>query len=227
MKNETFILECKRLAEIAEQYHEECKSIYNRLKSEAIREEFSVGGEKLHRGYYCPSPIFDIVVGNVNRGKLLKRLTARIKPVYKYSFDRDGSLIIAEHGSEKEIIIRHSGVEIGILFVGNSHIDAVSECIYDGEKIQSYVFGLYDEGEKCISEYNKESYEYSANGLETVDWFRFTNYLNRQILEHEKYHFIHKDGYLSQYTVVEYDGDMPKDTIYNNRIFDVNIKRLV
>lgn len=227
MKNETFILECKRLARIAEQYRGECNAIYERLQGEMVREEFAVGGEKIHRGFYCPSPIFDIVIGNANRGKLLKRLTARSKPTYKYSFDREGRLVIAECSSYKEIIISRDGAEIGILFAGSSHITAISECIYDGDKIQSYVFGLYDEGEKCISEYNKEIYEYSENGLETVDWFRFTNYPGRQILEHERYHFIHKDGYLSQYTVVEYDGDVPKDSFYSNRVFDVRVKRLV
>lgn len=226
VKNETFIIECNRLAEIVEQYRGECQLIYERLKNEAVREKFAVGGEKIHRGFYCPSPIID-VVGNANRGKLLKRLTARSKPTYRYSFDRDGRLIIAEHGGYKEIIIRRDDVETGILFTKKWGIYAVSECIYNGEKIQSYVFGLYDEGEKCINEYSKETYEYSENGLETVDWRRFSNYLGRQTLEHEKYHFSHKDGYLSQYKVVEYDGDTPKDSVYNDRVFDVYVKRLV
>lgn len=38
-----------------------------------IRFEYAKGGESIHRGYYCPSLVYDLVVGNVKRGRLYKR----------------------------------------------------------------------------------------------------------------------------------------------------------
>ncbi|MBQ9673696.1 MAG: hypothetical protein IJV39_03625 [Ruminococcus sp.] len=44
-------------------------------------------------GYYCPSPVFDLIVGNVHRGKILKRMTKRSRPVMKYGFNSDNQIV--------------------------------------------------------------------------------------------------------------------------------------
>ena len=43
--------------------------------------EYSKGGESTHRGYYCPSPVIDLLIGNVSRGRLLKR-----RPAVNYDY---------------------------------------------------------------------------------------------------------------------------------------------
>ena len=58
---------------------------YDELRKKALAEtcyrEYSKGGESMHRGYYCPSPVYDLLVGNVNRGRLLKR-----RPAVSYDY---------------------------------------------------------------------------------------------------------------------------------------------
>ena len=45
-------------------------------------------GSSLHRGYFCPNPIADIICGNVNRGVLLKNVaSAKSKITHKYKFN--------------------------------------------------------------------------------------------------------------------------------------------
>ena len=55
----------------------ECEPCYDKFLEDAQRAvcsiEYGRGGELFHRGYYFPSPFFDLVVGNANRGRLVKR----------------------------------------------------------------------------------------------------------------------------------------------------------
>ncbi len=44
-----------------------------------MRHEIGLGGELMHRGYYCPSLIEDVVVGNTKRGRISKRTTSKAK----------------------------------------------------------------------------------------------------------------------------------------------------
>lgn len=46
--------------------------LFDYAQSAICSTEYGRGGEFFHRGYYCPSPILDIIVGNANRGKLIK-----------------------------------------------------------------------------------------------------------------------------------------------------------
>lgn len=46
--------------------------------------QYTIGGETLHRGYYCPSLIKDIVIGNCNRGRLVRNTKKAKKITYEY-----------------------------------------------------------------------------------------------------------------------------------------------
>lgn len=223
-----FILECQRISDIATQYKDKCQFYFEELCHKVVREEYSVGGEVLHRGYYCPSPIYDIVVGNANRGKLLKRQTSRSNPTYKYGFDMNDNLITISQSYNNEFIIWNGETEIGISFSKDFGIEHISECFYNGRQIQSYVFCLYNQNENHIVQYQRENYEYSEFGLKTADFMNFFENEKPPILQHDKYHFQHdNEGFLSKYTVVEYDGDSIKDSVWKNHVFDVNIERKV
>lgn len=52
------------------------------------------------RGYYNPSPISDIVVGNANRGRRVMHPRKGCYYRYRYSFDANGKLLVAEDYSE-------------------------------------------------------------------------------------------------------------------------------
>ena len=64
--------ECDRFQEVAHTYKKTCNTIYKDLLNDVVRTEYARGGETIHRGYYCPSPVYDIIVGGASRGRLLK-----------------------------------------------------------------------------------------------------------------------------------------------------------
>ena len=53
------------------------------------------------RGYYSPSPISDIVVGNANRGRRVMHPRKGCYYRYRYSFDANGKLFVVEDYSEE------------------------------------------------------------------------------------------------------------------------------
>jgi len=221
-----FSTECQRIAAMVETYSSQCQSLKNQLEDGVVREEYSTGGRLLRRGYYCPSPIYDIVVGGCNRGRLLERTTPISKPTYRYCFNRSNEMIIADpiHLESSEIIFRQCQTETGIMFSEKVGIKTISECTYQAEKIMSYGWAL------CTSlgifEYSKEVYTYSAEGLAVADIYTFSNLC--KTLAHEQYHFQHDDeGYLSGYTVANYAGESKLSSVWDGYVFDVTVKRKV
>ena len=90
------LFEYNKLKEFMQPYLKNSLEIFNERKNHAVRKEYSVKGECIHRGFYCPSPTFDIVIGNCNRGKLLKRLTSRSKLCYAYYYDENDRMTVIE-----------------------------------------------------------------------------------------------------------------------------------
>ena len=219
-----YLEESRRLEGIAAQYRGQCKSLKEQLEKEIVRDEFSSGGLTIHRGYYCPSPVHDIIVGGCNRGRLLKRMTVRSNPTHRYCFNAADELVIAYKSGMPEIIIRDGQTEIGLLLAsGDYDITTISESVYRSDgKIASYTYAVCrTRGEKlAVHDYCKEIYAYSEEGLlEAVD--AYISY------HHYKYHFQHdEEGYLSSYTFVVYDGN---GAIKHNddRVREIKIKRKV
>ena len=50
------------------------RSTFEQISKTVVRREQATGGGTMHRGFYCPSIVEDIIIGNINRGKLIKRL---------------------------------------------------------------------------------------------------------------------------------------------------------
>jgi hypothetical protein len=225
-----FKLECERISKIAIEYSLVCDDIYEELNSNVTRYEYSTGGKTIHRGYYCPSPVLDIIVGGCNRGKLLKRLTSKSKPTYKYGFNDQNQLIISNyiHLNLNEIIIHKKNSTTGIVFSKDFGINTISECVYHDGRIASYICCLYFADEKSVTEYKKEEYGYSSNGLEYVDTYTFLNSKDTPILSRDRYQFMHdSNGYLSQYNVTEYEGEKAKEPYGEDFVYDVRILRKV
>lgn len=124
-----------RKAEFEEQYH-----------AETVRKEFA-SGSSLHRGFYCPSPVFDIVVGNAKRGKLLKKVTARSKPSHEYDFDAEGRLLRCRTRSHSdgsivstEYLVYESDMRYGLCFDAQNRLLNISEEAYhDGRLVHYYL----------------------------------------------------------------------------------------
>ena len=227
-----YILDCERITKIANEYNGKNDLLFEQLDQNITNIKYASGGEGLHRGFYCPSPVLDIVVGGIKRGKLLIQLRKNSKPSYKYGFDDKNNLITVEYLHfkyfYKEIVITNNNHEIGIAFTKNSHVETISECIYENNRIVSYIFCIYDSYDNIISEYTKEVYEYSKEGLEKVDMFLFMNNKNAPFLNHDQFVFTHdNEGYLSSYIVKEFKNAKEILNPYTNHKYDVYIKRKV
>lgn len=71
--------ECDRINKKVEILKEKYIDLYDSYSKQVVRYEVGVGGELMHRGYYCPSLVEDIIVGNAKRGRIAKRITSRTK----------------------------------------------------------------------------------------------------------------------------------------------------
>ena len=241
--------ECDRLQEVAHTYKKTCSTIYKDLLNDVVRTEYARGGETIHRGYYCPSPVYDIIVGGASRGRLLKDMK-RIKknPDYTFGFNANNELIVIQNSFYREYIVRDQHTELSIIF-SKYCIEAITECRYVDNQIQSYIYCLLLEGK--VDEYRKEEYFYGDEGLQFVDWYHFMPmriHIPKEITElvfdkgekmppiysHEKYEFTHKNGYLYQYREIPVNDSLNKSipTFPDIRpladlTFDVRLKRKV
>lgn len=227
-----FKSEAEKFSKLAKYYEDKCVSMYEEALETVVRKEYSVGGW-LSRGYYCPSPIRDIVIGNSTRGRLIKRLTKRSKPEYEFGFDSANRLVTVYIPSyEKclsnkcEVIVYNKNSTIGITFrrCEKAEIHEIAECLYDeNNRIVSYTVATLEEN--SVDLIDKEIYEYDDKGLCYGAMYDFTVYhsysrrpneLFRCYLNFSEFKFFHDDeGYLKEYIADR------------NRIYKVYLKRKV
>ncbi len=217
--------ECDRFSLIAKKYLSNCQRIYSELNVKVVRTEYSSGGKVLPRGYYCPSPIYDIVTGNCKRGNLLKRVTSRSKPTYEYCFDKDDKLIVVNHlfDNRAEILEYHNDVVIGITFSKeeNTEITSVIECKYDDHgRIISFISANSSYNNCCMDQLEKESYMYNQMGLYKAENFDYLDNEKFGLVNYYRYAFEHdNDGYLKEYKV--------ETSPFEDDIYEISVKRKV
>ena len=222
--------ECDRLQEVAHTYKKTCNTIYKDLLNDVVRTEYARGGETIHRGYYCPSPVYDIIVGGASRGRLLKDMK-RIKknPDYTFGFNANNELIVIQNSFYREFIVRDQHTELSIIF-SKYCIEAITECRYVDNQIQSYIYCLLLEGK--VDEYRKEEYFYVPKEITELMFDKGEEM--SPIYSHEKYEFTHKDGYLYQYKAIPVDDPLntsippsPDIRPLPDLTFDVRLKRKI
>lgn len=213
-----FIEKGEEFVKIKNNYLTVCKKIYDDLNSKITTREYATESE-LHRGFYCPSKIFDIVVGNCSRGRLLKKGIPNKKASFEYGFDSSQRLVTVnclESNIHEIIIYGDNNSALGILFEDDDcgvTVYAVSECLYDDKmRIKDYYYTnfVYD---GSLSELEVEKYLYDEIGINTVDYYKYFAAFNKfPCLDHLKYEFKHnKDGYLSSYKAT----DLSKPKLYD------------
>ena len=131
------------------------QNVFNQIEKTVVRREQATGGACMHRGYYCPSIVMDIIVGNINRGRLIKRLKTQ-KINYTYGFDDlDRIVTIIQHtevGAFFEYIIYDGDVQYGVQYhhhswSGEEYLHLVSKCCYENNRLKSNEQYLYNEYE--------------------------------------------------------------------------------
>ena len=189
------------------------ENVFNQKEKTVVRREQASGGTCMQRGYYCPSFVMDIVLGNVNRGRLIKRLRTQ-KIDYTYGFDSLERLVtVVEHsevGDFFEYIIYEENIQYGVQYhhyswSGEEYLYLISKCCYEGNKIKTYEKYCYPNDKKSFSEYQGEFYNYSNNSLEYERISVLNGFEDSPPVRKSCYKFRVEDGYLIDFTTEEGD----------------------
>lgn len=237
--------EYSELAEFAEHYKKDYLSIYKSMVETANKVMYSTGGQSIHRGYYCPSPTADVIVGNVNRGKLLVRLTSKSKPSYKYYFDKNNMITVVDNftetGKSVELIISDGTVERSVVFDSTGEIILLTKCGYSEKKLTYYnkfaysgMLPLQNSDDAPYMDFTGEKYEYGDQGIKRVDIRTYMSMPQSmfgskiEVFRHFAAEFSHDDdGFLSAYKYFEYGNNEMSERIIRVQDFKVNVKRKV
>lgn len=177
MSTDYFKKECVRAANLMSCYEHWIVERFYQVEESVFDRKYSYGGDLLHRGFYCPSPVLDIVTGNAKRGTLVIPRAQKKRPTYTYGFDKDGQLVTVSWKNEHELIWREDAIEFGMAFRESPHDKSIcylSECVYEGDQLASYTVFLYHPFDKTVSYLSREIYSYSPECL-TVEFVQFSN----------------------------------------------------
>ena len=201
------------------------RSVFEEISKTVVYMEQSTGGESIYRGFYCPSIVEDIIIGNVNRGRIIKRLVKQ--PItYTYGFDNSNRLVtVIRHtkiGDIYEYIMYIDNIQYGVKYCqkfSEEWLESISKCCYDGKLLKTYDRYVYDHFSDTLREYFGEIYTYGDDCLEMEQCYGINSppevvaYLqNRKFklenpyLQNKLYKFKIEDGFLTEYT--SYSGDV-------------------
>lgn len=226
------------------------------LKTSRI-EVRSSGGESIHRGYFCPSPIRDIVVGRCTRGRICRSDNSNF--AYVHYFDENNRHIATKqrdvsrkiffggkkvspalpselsepskqsaYGECTEYILYEENKTFSILFDGEALLQS-AECEYaDDGRIRSYALLTVNPIDQSLASYEKECYSYGEDILTAEIADLSLGAPGGPILRLDRYCFSIENGYLTQYT----DESTPLDRDISNlplkdRLHKVKIKRRI
>ncbi len=163
-------LDCERIVEIMKENGGRQNELDIGLKSNTAEIKYSAGGETFYRGFFCPSLIEDIVVGNYTRGRMCKADNPRVTGTHY--FDSHKKHIGTAQNGQKEYISYCGNKSLGLQYCGGE-LSAVAECEYDhAGRIQTYMHAQCDHYNNSVTEYMKEVYIYAEDKL-IAEWSRY------------------------------------------------------
>ena len=188
-----------------------------------LSKEYGRGGVTLHRGFYCPSPVEDIILGGSDRGRLVRTLRSSTPVDYVYQKAGDKLRIVDIIDNEKEntsrihrreLIVYREAEEIALTYdmVFDLHdLRFLSLCRYDSTgKIMKYLTllpnflsrgGKYTvENKSCVYYGEQYSYNDETGLLESIIMGgKFNDYVRGH-----SYRFYHDEtGRLISYQDIE------------------------
>lgn len=233
---EYFAGESLRLSETAQQLVLRIPELIVFSEENTVRRELAVGARFTHRGVYCPSPIFDLLVGNAHRGRLLKRPTARSKPTHEYGFDVNGRLLWCKNPERQttEYLVYENGNIYGLILTRANQLCTLTEEVYENGKLVTYNIAQFYFDIRYCNELHTECYQHDSLGLCTAQVHQFmppfpyaaqfgdpdmwtvtkkAHYFCQSRLQFER-----KDGFLSGYRTLPTIGDGSASDVHPIRI---------
>lgn len=215
-----FQSELDRFSVIAANAHSLYQKFQSAYPADTVRHEYA-SQSTLRRGFYCPSPVIELIVRNIHRGRILKRITSRSNPTHEYGFSASGKLLwctTLRNGavSFTEYLSYENNRVYGFMFDAYGRLCTLTEEIYENDKIVSYSHCLcltFDTVVRCAS-LEREDYFYDAEGLCCCEWYDYhtpsalpTNLpeailslqLPVPVYRHNQYAFNRRNGYIESY----------------------------
>ena len=178
----------QRLFDLYDKYLYSYDELLKKALAETCYTEYSKGGETFHRGYYCPRLVQDLIIGNANRGRLLKRRPA-VNYDYIYYLNEARQIIMVDYfatwegGSKtlytREFVFHRENAEISVEYKLNYFLDQInmysaSLCDYEAGKLLAYRQlcmhtycradgSCYVDKDSCL--FSAEDYEYDESNL--------------------------------------------------------------
>ncbi len=126
-------------------YHDQKEKLKRQIREKEASREYAMGGQLMPRGYYCPSLIRDIVISNVNRGRLLDKKPRRVKCYYEYVFDKDHKLLACmtytrDFGLyQTEYIVVEDEVEYGLSYHFQGELETIHKAVFHQGQIVKWM----------------------------------------------------------------------------------------
>ena len=219
----------QKFISLHKKYNGSFNELYKDVESMACRREYAKGGIGLHRGFYSPS-LMDLVVGGVNRGRLLKKPPKNGKDIYEYLFDAEDRLICVNfyqdyNGTQKtpppELFLYEDNKVLSFDFSytdwNGYEITAISECQHENGELMRYeiaycnLLGVdeYDSYNKNCDRIQVEIFKYVDDLMKSFCWYEYLPSVHS--LRQEKFTFSRdEEGYLSTYKMEQLGGFKPK-----------------
>ena len=196
------------------EYEHQYDSLAETISDDGLRRKYGKGGEMLHRGALCPSPIYDLVIGNVRRGRVLMQPPKDAQPDYVYYFCGDKLRIADKYDDAlgrctREYLLYQKHTVIAPRYCvldmpWHGEMEGLSVCEYQEDgRIHSWM----DLFRRCASESPSEedfevhSEEYCYDGEGHLSRARMTTE-NLGYLCEQTYSFSHDaDGRIASYQV--------------------------
>lgn len=219
--------ECQRLDAVAQRFGGQLSEIAQAYEREVVRVEYATWGT-IPRGFYCPSPVFDLVVGNTKRGKLCSRKPSRAKSWYEYGFDKENRLLWCHEffngkPSYSEYLIYEENHVYGIK-ADSERVSTVYDEIYENGRLTRLLHGMFLVDNRC-RELNVETYEYDDSGITAYTWHNIMIPLNEipaalaaiipqtPFMRRNRYTFQKENGLACSYSDGKYDYKITKARI--------------
>lgn len=179
-------------------------SFMEKKQAPYFREEFCTGST-LHRGYYHPSPVYDLVIGNTRRGRMTRQPATGKNTSERYLYDENGCLERVESFyndriSYIEYILHSEKVQIGVTIDLDGRLAAISEEIFENNRIKGFsLVNCTQIGENYnIFNIHIENFYYDEVGLIECDFQNLSP--GSGYLIDRRYRFERRDGFLTGYT---------------------------
>lgn len=195
----------KQAQDFSRAYSNQYNDLLLRARENTVKTQYGIGGAVLWRGYYCPSPVIEIVITNVKKGRLSN------KPVnnadFMYCFNKENNLCMVDflHLKQQEFIIDNGNSQFSLLMSSMDGIVFICKIIYDSSgKILSFLVCSPNEKHGLL---NKEEYSYENNLVSEMRMFQLV-YGKTNFMTHNKFVFQHDDkGFITSYLTEELKND--------------------